>query len=129
MIFKDPSLENEFNNDIPIFLKFIVEDADEFCRLHFNKEIIVTRVLEKVCGSSGVHEAHRAVDIRDEHDGSFFFTADESQLLMDYINGKYKRNDKLETLIFHSFNSGPRHGHIQVAFTMDNYIPSYEEKR
>lgn len=82
-------------------------------------EPTVTRVFEHICGSSGVHEAHRGCDLRDETvalDGSkhFLYTPEQAQKIVREINLAYPRTDGYATILHHSFDEGPFHFHVQV---------------
>lgn len=114
MKFKDLRVEAEYSS-IPVLLKIIVEDFDNYSRNAFQIDPTITRVLEPICGSSGVHEDNRAVDIRQEFDGNFTFSPTQESEILLYINNKYKRNDGKPTVMVHSFGGGPYHFHIQVA--------------
>lgn len=123
MIFKDLQVQDEFTNKIPCFLRYMGLDLDLMSQSLFNKEITITRVLEFVAQDSGIHEHHGAFDIRNEHDSLFTFTQYECSKLCDFMNEKYKRYDGKPTMIFHSFQGGMNHGHIQIHLSMDAYIP------
>lgn len=119
MRFKHAHLEDEFNQ-VPIFLREIVRDADALAD-YFGKEMIVTRVYEPVAGESGVHTDLRAVDTRDEHLGEHTFTPEESAAIVAMINAIYERNDGYKTCIHHGFGGGPEHFHFQVSHSMSAY--------
>lgn len=115
MQFKEVNLENEFKQS-PILLQIIANDFSDYCLDHFNIVVMCTRIKEIVHGSSGVHEAGRAIDFRDEHPtGNFRFSDEQESEVCRYINQKYERNDGLPTIIFHSFCEGPKHVHLQIA--------------
>jgi hypothetical protein len=122
MIFKDPIIEKEYSG-CPLLLKIIVGDLEQFSKDKYNIEPVMTRVLEAIPGDSSVHEDYRAVDIRQQHDGSFMYTPEQQQEILDYINTKYKRNDNKPTALCHSFNGSPYHFHIQVAVFVKAYMP------
>jgi len=122
MLFKTESLQLEFDNS-PLLLRLLADDFCDYVTTHFAKKPICTRIWEAVAGSSGVHEVHRGIDFRDEHDGVFFFTPDESAELLEYINNKYYRNDGHPTLLHHSFCGGPMHMHLQIAESNMVYVP------
>lgn len=121
ILFKDSRLKEEFEST-PLLLQLITKDLAHFCETTFNKDVIITRVLEKIEGSSGVHEDSRAVDIRNQHDEKFFFTELEIAPMLDYLNNKYYRNDGKPTAIHHSFCGGPLHIHIQIADSVKAYM-------
>ena len=87
----------------------------ESISMRFDIEPVVTRIMETIKGSSGVHEAGRAIDFRDEHAGVSLYTEDQREILLNEINAKYTRSDGRMTLIWHSFNGAPHHFHLQQA--------------
>lgn len=114
MQFKDKVCATQFEVAPPV-LKAIALDMDDYCKENFGIELLITRVLDPVPGDSGVHEAGRAIDFRDEHpEGTFLFNEDQQIELDKYVNGKYERSDGKATLIFHSFCNGPLHLHLQI---------------
>ncbi len=117
--FKRDELQEEYYSR-PEFLQQICTD---FVRLSNDFGIIpvVTRVQGPVRGSSGVHEAGRAVDFRDEHSGTRLYSPGQRMLILEYLNLKYRRRDRFQTIIWHSFNGGPHHFHIQLATSLDKY--------
>lgn len=119
MKFKTPTMKRQFG-DIPKLLKIIIKDADDFSQEHFDKELIITRVSDRVFGESGVHPLNRAVDIRDKYRGEFSFSEDERLAIVHFINAKYSRRDKYKTVLWHPFNDGPEHFHFQVPADMLN---------
>ena len=112
MEFKHESLKAELLYS-PSLLYLIVEHFEAIC-VYLRKPVVITRVWEEVQGSSGVHEAHRAVDIRDEHDGKFLFSTQEKDMIVGHMNRIYPRSDGKKVCIWHSFNGGPFHFHIQI---------------
>ena len=70
MIFKDPALEIEFRS-INCLLQGMALELDAHVLAQDMPELICTRILEPISGSSGVHEDCRAIDFRDEHGGVF----------------------------------------------------------
>lgn len=116
--FKSIQVSREFD-EAPIFLKIIAKD---FALASIDKAIepVITRVMEPVDGSSGVHEAGRAVDFRNEFNGKTLYSPSQVAELIAYINAKYYRNDDKPTMIHHSFNGGPFHFHIQIS--ADNMV-------
>lgn len=112
MKFKTPQEEKEFEK-VSVILQLILGDLD-FLAHSLSKEITVTRILASVAGESGVHLDKRAIDVRDEHEGSRTFSPSEISFLLQAINLKWKRNDGFETMIHHQFQGGPWHLHIQI---------------
>ncbi len=122
MKFKTPEVEAEYDS-LNIFLKDMAEKCDFISRAVAGKEIIITRVLEPIDGSSGVHEKRRAFDVRNEHDGLRYYTEQQVSDILEYMNFKYPRNDGKPTAIHHSFGNGPFHIHIQIAASVLSYEP------
>lgn len=125
MIFKVPRYKTEFDS-APLLLRLMVTDADSLTRHRFKKELVVTHVLDlgKDCleGSTGVHRDYRALDARSEHKGIFMFDKSELEILINYINLKYKRNDGYPSLYHHSFKGDPYHLHFQIARLTKAYM-------
>jgi len=113
MEFKLPKLKIQYSK-LPKLLKIIVQDADEFTRSSFGKELVVTRVSDRFEGESGVHPDNRALDARDQYKGEFMFSGTEREAIVSYINAKYPRRDKYEVCLWHSFDAGPYHFHFQI---------------
>lgn len=86
----------------------------EHCRLTYGRRVVCTRVLERVDGSSGVHEAGRGVDFRNEYGGSLQFSKKEAAAICEAVNRKFPRRDGKLVAIHHSFEDGPRHFHLQI---------------
>lgn len=117
--FKTPQVQAEYEN-ASLILRLLAED---FIRLSNNMGIIptVTRVLETIPGSSGVHEDSRAIDFRDEHQGRFLYTDEQIKWMLGEINTKWARNDNKPTMIHHSFQGAPYHIHLQIATLTKTY--------
>jgi|ERR1039457_2612052 hypothetical protein len=127
MLFKTPEVEEEFEH-LTVLLQDIAVHLDLFCTKSGFKEITVTRVLEHVCGDSGVHEAKRAFDVRNEFDGQRTYTDEQMTSIVDYLNRMYPRNDGFPTALHHSFHGGPFHLHVQIALNVMTYVPNLPEK-
>ena len=113
MRFKSALAEREFI-DAPDLLRQICFDFAEMSK-EMGVEAVVTRVRQAVDGSSGVHEAGRAVDFRDEYDkGKFLYVHEQREKLVNVLNLRYSRRDNKPTCLWHSFNGGPHHFHIQI---------------
>ncbi len=121
MLFKQDELKHELAATT-IFLQDMAENLDRFVRLSTGMEIMITRVVEHICGDSGVHEANRAFDVRDEFDGQRTFSDEEIEKILNFMNQAYPRNDGHKTAIHHSFNGGPYHLHIQIALNVNTYV-------
>ena len=113
MKWKDPKLIREYK-DAPPRLQECAAAFEGLCLTVFGVNPMVTRILEKVEGSSGVHEAGRGIDFRDEHDGKFIFEADWIGSICHVINVRFPRDDDYKVLMHHSFNDGPYHFHMQI---------------
>lgn len=107
----------------PLLLKILVQD---FCDLsnQYGIEPVVTRITDPVEGESGVHLDHRAADFRDEHEGEFTYSEQQRLEILGYLNSKYFRNDGKLSVIWHAFNGGPHHFHVQIAALTKAYMPS-----
>lgn len=120
MKFKEPKLIAELERCSRVLLE-ILEDFEEISHALYGIEPMVTRVIDPINGESGVHLDRRAVDLRDQHDGVFLYTPEQSKSLVEAINSKWKRNDGKVTCIHHSFNSGPFHFHLQIPVSTKAY--------
>jgi hypothetical protein len=119
--FKLPELEVELEA-APIVLQLLAWEFEKLSRLWGGIEPIVTRIREKVEGSSGVHEIGRALDFRDEHPkGEFLYSHGIRSKLVEHFNRKYSRRDKKPTLLWHAFHSGNHHFHLQVPARLDTF--------
>lgn len=114
MKFKNDRCELEFKR-APERLKEIANRFDVLTQ-ELDKEAIITRVLEPITGDSGVHEAHRAVDYRDQFGKKFTFTPNEVTFLVTTINHEYPRLDGKQVCIHHSFKGAPQHFHLQIPY-------------
>jgi hypothetical protein len=121
MLFKDPKLEEELAYTT-VFLQDMAQGMDKFISA-LGKGMVVTRVKEHICGDSGVHEACRAFDVRDEFDGQRTFTDEEALKIVNFMNLLYPRNDGHPTALHHSFEGGPFHIHVQIAQNVSTYVP------
>jgi hypothetical protein len=81
----------------------------------------VTRVLERIEGSSGVHEAGRAVDFRDEFGGVLTYPENVRNAIVALLNHKYSRKDGKPTVLWHRFQGNPGHFHVQLAADVNTY--------
>lgn len=120
MKFKTPEIEAEFKQT-SVFLREMAERLDTCSWGYAQCEIIITRIKEPICGSSGVHEDNRAFDARDEFDGGRLYTDEQVHLIVSHMNLVYPRNDQKTTCIHHSFNGGPLHFHVQLARETKTY--------
>lgn len=127
MKFKTPQVEAEFHNT-SIFLQDMAEKLDTFSKMEAQQEIIITRIKEHICGDSGVHEANRAFDARNEFEGGRLYNDEQVKKLCEYMNGIYPRNDGKPTMIHHSFDGGPHHLHCQLALLTTAYEPKPIDK-
>lgn len=120
MKFKSELVEHEFKNTSKL-LQYMAQDMDEFVQREVGQEIIITRVLESIVGDSGVHEANRAFDVRDEFDGGRLYSEEQVKKIVQFMNESYPRNDGKPTCINHSFGGGPHHFHVQIALLTKTY--------
>lgn len=123
MKFKSELIEKEFH-EVSLILQYMVNLLDEHSKEKTGQEIIVTRVKEKIKGSSGVHEENRAVDVRSEFEGGQLYTEDQVKEMLTFMNSVWPRNDGKVTMIHHSFKGGPKHFHIQLATLTTTYEPA-----
>jgi len=112
MLYKTDLCFKEYD-EVPRRLWQIAEDFEKLS-LMFKIEPLITRILEKVEGSSGVHQFNRAIDFRDEHAGKRLYTDAQASALCKMINLAYPRGDKYTVLMNHSFGGGPKHFHMQI---------------
>jgi hypothetical protein len=112
LVFKEEGLSREYDQ-IPTGLKGVVEWFYHLSIAHFGITPVITRVLEHVDGDSGVHEAKRGVDIRDQHDGKSVYTPEQARFLLSEMNRRFPRTDGKLTMIHHSFCGGMYHFHLQ----------------
>lgn len=120
MKFKDQRCEDEYDQ-ANFLLKRMADDFQFICYSQFKIDPTITRVREAIDGSSGVHEAGRGIDFRDEHDGIFVFNSVQRTQIGNVINALYKRNDGKKTLIWHRFKNGPYHWHLQISDKTETY--------
>lgn len=114
MRYKEPQFEHELKNSNKI-LQLMAKDFEYISKEIIGVDPMVTRVWDKIKGSSGVHFLKRAVDFRDEFSGVRLYDPIEVQIILNYINRKWERFDEYSTIIHHSFNGGPKHFHLQCA--------------
>jgi hypothetical protein len=120
MKFKKDYMKAELERS-PLILQLIAFEFEQICR-KFKIEPTITRVSDAIKGSSGVHAAGRAFDIRDEFPCRVFvFEHKHRLMLVEYFNRKYERRDKKPTVLWHSFKKGPFHFHVQVAAELSAY--------
>ncbi len=118
---------DEFKSS-PTLLRIIVQDADDFCRRHFNKELTITRIRAKVSKESGVHIDGRGIDARNRYHDFYkntwlrTFSTREVELLLNYISKKYPRNDGKPVLLHHDAGDGAEHFHFQIAYLSTSHI-------
>lgn len=107
MKYKHPHLKEEFETRSETLKQMAW--FFERCSMEWGIEPVITRVLERIDGSSGVHEAGRAIDFR-----SSIYTEEQIVKLLDLVNRMYRRKDGKRTLIYHQFNGGAFHFHLQT---------------
>lgn len=120
MRFKSEQLFLEFEK-APELLQTICHEFAELST-QMGVKAVVTRVKESIAGSSGVHEAGRAVDFRDEYaKGKFLYVHEQREKIVNLLNLRYARKDNKPTCLWHSFRGGMHHFHIQIAAAEDVY--------
>lgn len=114
MNFKEPDMQIQFNS-AP---KKLQEIALYFCQLSEDLGIdpTVTRVVDGVDGDSGVHEAHRGIDFRDQLGDQSLYSPEQINSITSAINNMYPRTDGHLVCMHHSFENGPFHFHIQIGY-------------
>ncbi len=122
MKFKSEVVAAEFIQT-SVFLQHMAFALDDFSKKEFGQEIIITRVKEPICGDSGVHEANRAFDVRNEFEGGRLYDDAQIKKIVQFMNSRYPRNDHKPTCIHHSFQGGPNHIHVQLALMVSVYEP------
>lgn len=120
MIFKEDKLRDQLAQ-CSVWLENLAEEMDEFCKINFKKEIVITRVTDPVVGESGVHIDYRAFDVRNQTESGYYFDQSEIEKILAFFNHKYARTDNFRTVIHHSFNGGMFHLHCQISKDMDVY--------
>lgn len=117
MTYKDPVCEEQLKQS-PQKLQDMASLFDALSH-KYGIDAVVTRVWDAVCGDSGVHEAKRAVDFRNETIDSlghshFLYTPDQIDTIVHTINERYPRHDGKLVCIHHSFHGAPHHFHLQI---------------
>jgi hypothetical protein len=117
MIYKTPDCEDQLKNSAPKLQEVV--GYFESLSLAAGIEPVITRVWDAVCGDSGVHEAHRAVDFRDEtipyaNESKNLYTQEQVDSIVKAINEKYPRTDGKPVCLHHSFQGAPHHFHVQI---------------
>lgn len=117
MKFKQIHLEQQYEM-LPSKLKEICEYFAKISINHHGVMPVVTRILDPVAGESGVHQAYRAVDFRNQfyvgNSPRFLYPMEVVEIIVDDINTKYPRKDGKLVCIHHSFKGGPFHWHLQI---------------
>ncbi len=116
MNFKSPELEDELAK-ADTMVSVVCQWFSSLSIAHFNIAPTITRVLEHICGDSGVHEAGRGADFRDEFNDTFTYTAEQARFLVSEMNRRFPRKDNKLTCIHHSFQGGPLHFHCQTGIS------------
>lgn len=117
---KTENIRAEFEA-LPKILQDIFLDLGTFSYVRYGIPLTITRIFEKVdIVETGVHEAGRAIDIRDvvkNERGEIIlrtFTPGQVDEMLKYINEKYRRTDGLKCLIHHD-GTAP-HFHLQMPY-------------
>ena len=114
MQFKEEKLRDELAH-APTALQVMAIWFEQLSIIHTGIDPVVTRIREAVEGSSGVHEANRAIDFRDEHAGVRLYTDEQVRFLVSEMNRRFPGNDSKPTMIHHSFKGAPYHFHCQIS--------------
>lgn len=120
MLFKKATLQREYDC-LPLLLILVLEEFERASLEIAKIDPVITRIFEKIPGDTDVHSEMRAADIRDEIDGKFTYTADQRDYIIDRINRRFPRSDEKKTVIWHSFDKGPMHFHLQISFSTKVY--------
>ncbi len=125
MQYKHAHYKEELEN-APILLQLIASDFEKISK-EFGIDPVVTRVIEKIPGDSGVHGQLRAVDFRNFHMKKYLYTVRQALAISAFINGKYQRLDGFKVCKHHNSGSGD-HYHIQIPYiTTDLRGPLWRE--
>jgi hypothetical protein len=114
MRFKLPELKDEFWQ-MPAMLQVIAIFFEQTSLAVAQVDPVVTRIMEKVAGSSGVHEAGRAIDFRDQFGEKRLYTPTQVIEITSRLNERFPGNDTKGTCIHHSFKGMPYHFHLQIS--------------
>lgn len=129
MKFKQTHLEDQYNL-LPNKLRDICEYFSYISINQHGVMPVVTRILDKVAGESGVHQAYRAVDFRNQYfvgnSPRFLYPMEVVEIIVDDINTKYPREDGKSVCMHHSFQGGPFHFHLQIPYA---WLTSEERKQ
>lgn len=123
MRLKNKDLITQFD-EIPTLLQLVVEEADRYSQEKYGQELLLTSIWRKKTTDSGVHQAWRAVDARDEFKDTLTspsqrqFTDSQVRDIVSHINGKFPRIDGKKTCIHHAVEGGMLHFHFQVSAHM-----------
>lgn len=110
--FKEPEDHEEYRK-APVLLRWLFDDFVHASVL-MGVRPICTRILGKIEGDSGVHADYRGIDFRFEYLDGQIYTEKQKDGILDYLNGKWPRNDGKKTAFVHSFQGGPKHFHLQL---------------
>jgi hypothetical protein len=114
MRFKHPGLSHELETADPR-LREMAKVFEMIFREETGQEPLITRVKEHIKGSSEVHPAGRAFDVRDETSEGLDTVSDEQVLkICKRMNLIFFRRDGKLACIHHAFGDGPRHFHVQA---------------
>jgi len=132
MKYKSRKVKKQFIYDVNPLMCAIVEDADRYAYAMFGHGLFLTRCLDriKVGKESGVHWSGRGVDARCEYvangESIWYFSKEQADNIVAYINEKYMRTDGLPTAMLHPSvgpdgEKGPYHFHFQLAWNVGVY--------
>ena len=134
MQFKKETLKKEWNN-APLTLKVVATEIDLYMQSKYKKEMVVTRILGRLSGDSGIHAMGLALDARvqywDTPTGKWekLFTDKEAREIESHFNKKYPRTDGYNVILYHNDGvSTAPHFHIQAApLTIAMRTETYKE--
>jgi hypothetical protein len=117
MKWKSPHLKDQFDQS-PEKLKEVMRYF-QIQSLAYGIEPVCTRLWDPFPGESGVHPDRRGADFRDETRGRggeacFLYPREAVQVIVDALNDRFPRDDGKKVCIYHEFDGGPAHFHLQI---------------
>ena len=128
-MFKSAEVERQYKLS-PSVLRAIAEYFEELS-LGYGVEPYVTRAWDRVSpNESGVHIERRALDFRSQRGSSGvpLYSGVQIESIVKAINKRYPREDDKQTCIYHSFQGGPWHFHIQIPYAWLTYAERHQIK-
>ena len=123
MKFKKIYMKAQLEKHTHSFLLMVAKDFEYLSYTVAGVEPVVTRVVDKVNGESGVHPDGRGLDFRDEYAPmTFLYNRKDADKICAIINKKYQRTDGKKTILHHRFKpKSPLHFHLQVSLNAGIY--------